>query len=182
MQMTQDPLDDVLLPGSDSGNDFHGLAALPADPWVIVPNFADESGPRALPRAEELWFYLSFVGWGTGRSRGGNRRKQSTWELWRRRDRGDLELQRSRGALTLPEPQFDRGAMMNSAAGLRNPRSLPSSVRPCLVVRLRPRKSYQQWTSAEQRHAAGAEETPTIRHAKSLTRTDERTRSRGRPE
>ena len=81
----------------DGGDDFHGLAAVAADPWVVVPDFADESGPGAPPVAEELWFGLSFGAWGTGRSRGGNRRRRGTWELWRRKDRGGLEFQCSRG-------------------------------------------------------------------------------------
>jgi len=67
MEVAEDSLDDFGLIRADGGDDFHGLAAVAADPWVIVPDFADESGPRALSLEEELWLHLSFGVWGTGR-------------------------------------------------------------------------------------------------------------------
>ena len=62
--------------GDQGGSPKHGLAAVAADAWVVVPNFADESGPRAPPLAEELWFHLSFGVCGAGGRCAGDRRRR----------------------------------------------------------------------------------------------------------
>ena len=67
MEVAEDPFDDFGLVRADGGYDFHALAAVAADAWVVVPSFTDEPGPGAPPPAEELWLHLSFGAWGTGR-------------------------------------------------------------------------------------------------------------------
>jgi len=65
MEVAEDALDDLLLLGSDGGDDLHRFLAGAAEGWVVEPDLGDKPGPGALAPAEELGVLL-VRGFGSG--------------------------------------------------------------------------------------------------------------------